>query len=59
MSPGGLIFVLSPPKTGINLRHPRPPKLLNDSEVGSHRTDVQVPVQELLGIPPYRSTDDV
>ena len=25
MSPGGAIFVPSPPKTGTNFRHPRPP----------------------------------
>ena len=31
MSPGGAIFVPSPPKTGTNLRHPRPPLSLNDS----------------------------
>ena len=32
MSPGGAFFVQSPPpKTGTNLRHPRPPQSLNDS----------------------------
>ena len=32
MSPGGAIFVPSSPKTGTNLRHPRPPQSLNDSQ---------------------------
>ena len=31
MSSGEAIFVPSPPKTGTNLGHPRPPKSLNDS----------------------------
>ena len=31
MSPGGAIFVPSPPETGTNLRHPRHPQSLNDS----------------------------
>ena len=29
---GEAIFVPSPPKTGTNLRQPRPPQSLNDSE---------------------------
>ena len=30
MSPGGSVFAPSSPKTGTNLRHPRPPQSLND-----------------------------
>ena len=48
MSPGRANFVPSPPKTGTNLRHPRPPQSLNDSvgesmrrHSGSHRTKMR------------------
>ena len=38
-SPSGAMFVPSPPKTGTNLWHPRPPQLLNDStKVFPYRT---------------------
>ena len=48
MSPGGAIFVPSPPKAGTNLRHPRPPQSLNDSRtsVGAE-ADVNWPAHRL------------
>ena len=34
MSPVGAIFVLSPPKTGTNLLHPRPPPIVERVALG-------------------------
>ena len=57
--PGGAIFVPFPPKTGTNLRHPRPSQMLNDSLVLVFRRQSRSTGHRCEGPPIYSMPTDI